>query len=464
LWGVAVYNVHERPRAITANCDKGSPLWRAIDSLVRFHSPVVIDKQPVHERDVVIVWQKALDHKAQPTLVGGAGQEHLRVLQFGGQPVSLWRPPGGYGVLAPTLSESFGDEVHIPPQCPTDLRGLVERALVPLFEGQGSRRTVLQQTWDRNSPNPTTFTPLLTTSDDKPLAAIYSHPDIAEVWWLPIDENHAETFDFAAWIRAALDAWHRDDPNRFPGPPDWARSEGWMTREELQLQAAVEKAQAELERQQIELGEKIAAAESALAEAQARHDDEERILLTGQDDELVDAVHSALEGLGFDVEDIDKKRAEEDRERGGRPRPKLEDLRVTDPDTSWQALAEVKGYVGGGRTTDFQKIGRFIGIYQSQNNGSLPDATWYVVNQFLRTPPDTRPLLMEYQAEDVDVFAETTNGVLVDTRDLFVLCQRVARDELTKDEARRMLMGAQRRFSLGEEEDVRTATGDDSQP
>lgn len=69
-------------------------------------------------------------------------------------------------------------------------------------------------------------------------------------------------------------------------------------------------------------------------------------------------------------------------------------------------------------------------------------------------PPDTRPPLMEHQAEDVDVFADTANGVLVDTRDLFVLCQRVARDELTKDEARRMLMSARRRVSLGDEEEV----------
>ena len=170
---------------------------------------------------------------------------------------------------------------------------------------------------------------------------------------------------------------------------------------------------------------------------------------------------------------MDKQRAAEDRERGGRPRPKLEDLRVTDPDTSWEALAEVKGYSGGGKTGDFQQIGRFVGIYQSQNNGSLPDATWYVVNQFLSRPPDTRPLLMENQAEDVDVFAESFNGVLVDTRDLFVLCQRVARDELTKEEARRMLMSAQRRFSLGEEGDGEedddstefpSPPGDDSQP
>jgi hypothetical protein len=447
---VVVYNVHERPRAITANCSEDSPLWRAIDSLVGSHSPVVIDRQPVHERDVVIVWQKALDHTSQTTLVGGGEQAHLRVLQFGGDPVSIWRQ-GGWGAPEPYLSESLGDELHIPPECPTNLRGLVEDTLFPLFEGQGSRRAVLLQMWDRHTPNPTTFTPLLETSDGKPLAAIYSHPDIAEVWWLPVDERHAETFDFVAWISAALDAWHRDDPDRFPGPPDWARSKEWMTREELQLQVAVEEAQAELERQQIELGEKISAAESALAEAQARHDKEERILLTGQSDELVDAVHSMLDGLDFDLEDVDKKRAAEDRE-SGRPRPKLEDLRVTDPDTSWQALAEVKGYIGGGKTTDFQKIGRFVGLYQAQNNGSLPDATWYVVNQFLSSPPDTRRLLMEYQADDVDVFAESFNGVLVDTRDLFVLGRRVAAGELTKEEARRRLMSAQRRFSLGEEE------------
>ena len=75
---------------------------------------------------------------------------------------------------------------------------------------------------------------------------------------------------------------------------------------------------------------------------------------------------------------------------------------------------------------------------------------------------------MENQAEDVDAFAESFNGVLVDTRDLFVLGQRVARDELTKEDARRMLMSAQRRFSLGEEEDAEgdgeEEEDDDSQP
>ncbi|WP_454561373.1 hypothetical protein [Mycobacterium haemophilum] len=113
------------------------------------------------------------------------------------------------------------------------------------------------------------------------------------------------------------------------------------------------------------------------------------------------------------------------------------------------ALAEVKGYGGGGKTSDFQKITRFVDIYQHQNK-TLPDATWYVVNQFLSIPPDNRPQLMEGQAEDVDVFVENLNGVLVDTRALFVLDKRVAIGELSKEEARRMLMSARRRFSLDE--------------
>ena len=462
---MTVYNVHERPRVITANCDEDSRLWSAIDSLVGSHSPMVIDQQPVHERDLVIVWQYALDRRGYMASVGGGEQAHLRVLQFGGRPVSVWKHPA-FDELEPALSEAHGDELHLPATCPNNLRGLVRDTLLPLFEGKGSRRMAIEQTWDQQPENPATFTPLLTTSDGKPLAAIYSHPDIAEVWWLPVEPSDAETFDFAAWIRAALDAWHLDEPERFPGPADWARSKEWMTLEELQLQAAVEQAQLEFEQQQVELGNKITAAASALAEAQTRHDDKERVLLTGQSDELVDAVHSMLDELGFAVEDVDKKRAAEDRERSGMPRPKLEDLRVTDPDTSWEALVEVKGYSGGGKTSDFQKIGRFIGLYQAEHNGSLPDATWCVVNQFLTRPPDTRPLLMEHQAEDVDAFAENFNGVLVDTRDLFVLGRRVAADELTKEEARGMLKGAQRRFSLDEEDSSEPPNlpGDDSQP
>ncbi|WP_156751315.1 hypothetical protein [Mycobacterium sp. 1245111.1] len=322
--------------------------------------------------------------------------------------------------------------------------------LVPLLKSRTSERVCILPKWEESTP--TTFIPLLETSDGNALAAIYRHPYIAEVWWLPIERPDGEVFDFGAWITAALEAWHEQEPERFPGPADWARSKEWMTNEELQLQAVVEEAQAELERQQAALLEKVSAAESELADAQARHDEGERVLLTGQSAVLVDAVHSMLERLGFGVEDIDKKRAAEDLAKGGKPRPKLEDLRVSDPDSSWVALAEVKGYTGGGKAGDFGKIGRFVGLYQARNDDELPDATWYVVNQFLDRAPDRRPLLMELQAEDVDMFVDNFNGVLVDTRDLFVLDRRVARGEVSAADARALLMNAERRFTLDAED------------
>lgn len=346
----------------------------------------------------------------------------------------------------PSLQVTIGDELHVSESCPRNLRALVQDTLIPLLLNRGNQRIEIDCPWKTH--NQASFIPLLETSDHKALAAIYRTPRIAEAWWLPVNDGDADDFDFAAWIRAALDAWHEQNPDRFPGAADWARSKEWMTSEEVKLQASVDEAQAELERQQAALRENVRAAEAELAEAQMQVDKRERVLLTGQGDELVDAVHSMLARLGFAVEDVDKVRAAEDVERGGMPRPKLEDLRVSDPEASWRALAEVKGYTGGGKTTDFQKISRFVALHQARNDGALPDSTWYVVNQFLDKSPDVRPLLMEHQAEDVDVFASDNNGVLIDTRDLFVLDRHVASGDLTKEAARALLMEAKRRFTL----------------
>ena len=193
----------------------------------------------------------------------------------------------------------------------------------------------------------------------------YSHPDIAEAWWLPIEPDDAETFDFAAWVRAALDAWHIQDPDRFPGPADWTRSHEWMTHEELQLQHAVEQAEADLEQQQAELQAEVDSRASALAEAQALHDGDERVLLTGQGDELVAAVEAMLQRMGFLVDNRDDTKVGQ----------KLEDLRVSDPASSWMALVEVKGYTSsGGKPRDLQQLYRFAGIFEGQT-GSLPDAS-----------------------------------------------------------------------------------------
>jgi hypothetical protein len=71
---------------------------------------------------------------------------------------------------------------------------------------------------------------------------------------------------------------------------------------------------------------------------------------------------------------------------------------------------------------------------------------------------------MNSHSEDVDAFVEQLNGVLIDTRDLFILDRRVAAGEVTPDEAKRMLISADRLFKLEEQEDQQGAEGCASEP
>ena len=334
------------------------------------------------------------------------------------------------------MSDVLGDELHLADSCPAELRRLVKETLLPLLASRGSSHDSIRPVWRPSESS--TFIPLIVTSNGDVLAAIYRTPRVEEVWWLPVQEQDAGTFDFAAWIRAAVDAWHLVDPDRFPGPPDWSHSTDWMTAEELQLSDAVQRAQSELEQAYAKLQAAVDLRMAALSDAQVRHDAAERLLLTAQGDELVAAVMSMLERVGFDVEDCDETRAGQ----------KLEDLRVRDPESSWVALAEVKGHLNaGGKPSEITKISRFVGIYEGQT-GSLPDASWYVVNQYASKPPDRRRQLMSGHSEDVETFADELNGVVIDTRDLFVLDRRVATNEMTKQEAREILMGAKSRIQL----------------
>ena len=191
---MVIYNELDRPRAVVAGCEAEHPLVRAIDGIVGSYSIVVVDRQPLQERDVVIVWQEAANSRNARVNVGGEREKHLRVLQFGGCPTTTWKAESTGSPEGPALSNSLGDELHIPETCPANLRGLVKDTLIPLLASRGSSRVVLQRNWARDTP--TTFIPLLTTSNRNVLAAIYSHPHIAEAWWLPVEHDDAATFDF----------------------------------------------------------------------------------------------------------------------------------------------------------------------------------------------------------------------------------------------------------------------------
>ncbi|MFE3572516.1 hypothetical protein ACFXON_24210, partial [Bacillus subtilis] len=103
-------------------------------------------------------------------------------------------------------------------------------------------------------------------------------------------------------------------------------------------------------------------------------------------------------------------------------REKREDLRVIDGD--WIAICEIKGYGKGASTTDLLKIGRFETLFV-QETGKLPDAKWYVVNQFRERPPSARQPMLKGQDGSVEEFA-SGNGLAIDSRELFQLDKAVA--------------------------------------
>jgi hypothetical protein len=430
---VTIYNSDDRPRVVVLGCTEDHPLVVAVSQTAGFFSIAPLDEQPLQERDAVVAWQNSTHQLIPP-------DRHLRVIQFGGEPLTRWKAPAmySYGDPSPGLAIELGDELQIPGECPDALQPLVKRSLIPMLMSRSGGRIVIQKSW--GSSEPVGFTPLLTNSNGSALAAIFHHPDVAESWWLPVAPEDADSFDFVSWLIAAFEAWHGVEPDRFPGSPDWTRSTDWMTHEELRLQDALVQAETELERLHAEYAEKVEASHAALADAQKRHDAEERVLLTGQGGDLVAAVKGVLERWGFVVDDRDETK----------PGQKLEDLRVSDPESPWRALAEVKGYLNaGGKPRDLQQLSRFVGIYQGQE-GSLPDASWYIVNQHATTAPDRRRTLMFSHPEDVDEFVEQLNGVVIDTRDLFVLDRRVAQGNLTALQARQIMMAAERRLDLSQ--------------
>jgi len=173
-----------------------------------------------------------------------------------------------------------------------------------------------------------------------------------------------------------------------------------------------------------------AATEATLRQISAQVDTNERRLLTAQGNALVAATEEALRALGFLVENVD------DMQLGGAPR--LEDLRVSDSDDArWTNITEVRGYTGGAKVSDLQRLGRFAGLYQ-QRTGAQPRTRWYIVNQFIETAPEVRRRPLAGSEEDIAVFAED-GGLVIDTRDLFILSQKVASGDADAREIREML-------------------------
>lgn len=278
-----------------------------------------------------------------------------------------------------------------------------------------------------------TIDPFISTAAHKVLAGRYKRSLSSEAWLLPSD-----TPDLLPWVRAALAEWHTLAPDRFPGIPDWTESDEWLTSSERSLRERLREVNQRREDILRELTAVEADIRQKLRKASEEADNYERALLTTQSDKLVGSVIKALRELGFSVIDADQQAQSGDH---------LEDIRIEDSSTpGWIALGEIKGYTKGAKTEALTQFLRFNMRYV-QRTGNSPNASWYIVNQFLSRDPGTRQPPLHGKDEDVAAFA-AAGGLVIDTVSLFKLLSCVRDGRFTTGEARDMLRSSTGHFNL----------------
>lgn len=276
--------------------------------------------------------------------------------------------------------------------------------------------------------------PFLTTEQGHVLAGWYRRSESSECWVLPSDLE-----DLVPWVDAAIEHLHHIDPDRFPVRPGWQTAPEWRSAEEQQLHDQLQALDEERKQVLSGLFDRENDLHRQLAEAIHAADRYERGLLTLQGDGLPEVVARALRELGFEVTEMDA--AVEDKAQ------LLEDLQVRDPASpGWVALVEVRGYAGGAKTSDFQRIARFANRFESLK-GQPPDARWYIVNHLLGRDPALRERIFAGQEDDTAAFAED-HGLAIETRQLFKLLEVARSKRVAAQEIREHLRYATGVFAM----------------
>ncbi|MGK8490429.1 hypothetical protein [Nocardia asiatica] len=429
---MVVYGASETPRVLFQGIASEAPI---LDEVKKYAGHV-----GTYNHGVGVRWESwdVVISGGEPVLA--SPYPKVRVIQVGGPPVGQQRfgvplssgPDGGMmrGYKFEPAFERVsvrGSELVIPDDLDPDWRELAKTTLLPLLATEPLPRTGFRRWEDADQPRGYVM-PLITDLDGAVLAMRYQPPvGPLDCLYLP----HAIE-DLTPWVLAAFRAWAESAPDIFPSEPEWTSDRHWMTTGELNAHEEVSSLRSAMRQAMADMQAKLDEAETRLQEVRAAAHDAERLLLTGTGAPLVTAVHDALVRLGFAVLDMDATGARE----------KREDLRVSDGD--WVAICEVKGYGKGASTTDLLKIGRFESLF-TRETGDLPDAKWYVANQFRDRNPSTRQPMLKGQDDSVEEFA-SESGLVLDTRELFQLDKAVASGRLGKDEARRILREAKGRF------------------
>ena len=228
------------------------------------------------------------------------------------------------------------------------------------------------------------------------------------------------TPDLAAWFQAFLSDVRESDPDRVPeAPPRLNQRSDWYTPEERALADRVAGIEAEIEG----LRNEQAQVQEELAVAGERADAGIRRALWSDGDALVAAAGELLRNFGFVVRGMDAKR---------------EDLRLTLPGVSgWEAIVEVKAYVGGTTTNDALQIRQHRERYIGEQ-GRPPDLTLWLANPFREMEPSARPV----PDKSVQETAENAGAVHMLVSDGYRQWARVAAGELEAEAVVQSLMDA----------------------
>jgi hypothetical protein len=354
-------------------------------------------------------------------------RRHMHVLALGCSRVGTVSIRG-----APTVVEYQGRQpspiMEVPDDLPGGLQRLIVSELIPYLRSLSFRPYLRLRSVGSVKANGLVPTlPFVVDAEQNLIAGAFEHHKNRWCWALPYMPDHPEL-----WFAAALEDWHQRTPQLVPMITGWNTRETWMTQKEIAIRADLEA----LAQERMRLIEKLSLRELELSSAQstasAVADRGVRQLVTGKSRSLIQATMDAFRQLEFDVEDVDQH---------AHIGSEMEDLRLQDPhDPSWTNITQIRGYADAAKLGDIQRLTLFAEQF-SNRNGSLPTSSWYVVNQFLSTDPDLRPLPLGGSKEDVERFANN-GGLILDTRELFQLVRAVDAGRLTPAEARRMLRSA----------------------
>lgn len=434
-----------RPQVLFAGVDEADPWLSALVSLVpswRIKPESGVDGLRASEWDILVSRGVDVD-------VPG----HIHVLALGCERLGMCKKRGGSASVAYSGSQP-SRVLEVSDDLEESLRRLVLKDLVPWLQEQDSRPylTRAQQfgaialrpgtsqasavdhaaaDLRGKEPDPPPYVrPFVQDADGNVIAGAFQRDGSGWCWALPFVPERPEL-----WFAAALEDWHQRTPTRVPQPPGWRTRVEWSTRLEVEIRDELSTLRDEREQLMLALDEREGDLLAREAVAVAAAEDGLRRLLTSQGDGLVSAVSEALEVLGFTVINVDESR---DATSG---QPKVEDLRVSDGTSpEWTNVTEVRGYSGGAKLSDLQRLGRFASLYQ-QSQGRLPSSRWYIVNQFISRDPSTRQPPLQGADDDVAVFAED-GGLVFDTRVLFRLVKEVQGGVRTATATRDLLKGS----------------------